>query len=137
MVSSKTCVPASCPCGSGRTYAECCGPFHDGEGAPTAEALMRSRYSAYVLQLEPYLLDTWHAGTRPPSLDLDQGETTRWLGLEIRRHQRTGPDSATVEFVARYKIGGRACRLHEISRFVLEDGHWHYVDGVFPDKGTR
>ena len=136
MASSKTGVPA-CPCGSGRTYAECCGLYHNGEDAPTAEALMRSRYSAYVLRLEPYLLDTWHAGTRPPSLDLDQDGTTRWLGLEIRRHERTGPDSATVEFVARYKMAGRAFRLHEISRFIHEDGRWYYVDGYFPDKGTR
>lgn len=136
VVSSKTSEP-TCPCGSGRDYAECCSPFHGGEDAPTAEALMRSRYSAYVLRLEPYVLDTWHASTRPPSLDLDQDGTTHWLGLEIRRHERTGADSATVEFVARYKIAGRAFRLHEISRFIREDGRWHYVDGAFPDKGRR
>lgn len=125
---------AACPCGSGKDYAQCCGPFHDGQDAPTAEALMRSRYSAYVLALEPYLLDTWHAGTRPPSLDLDEDGPTRWLGLEIRRHQRTGPDSATVEFVARYKISGRAFRLHEISRFIQEEGRWYYVNGEFQEK---
>ena len=136
VASSKTREPA-CPCGSGRTYGECCGLYHDGESAPTAEALMRSRYSAYVLQLEHYLLETWHASTRPPSLDLAQEEATRWLGLEIRHHQRTGPDSATVEFVARYKIAGRGFRLHEISRFIREDACWYYVDGAFPEKGTR
>lgn len=93
---------------------------------------MRSRYSAYVLGLEPYLLATWHAGTRPTALDLDKETSPRWLGLDIKRHQATGPDSAVVEFVARYKTGGRAHRLHEVSRFVREDGRWYYVDGEFP-----
>ena len=93
---------------------------------------MRSRYSAYVLGLEDYLLATWHASTRPTALDLDKETSPRWLGLDIKRHQATGPDSAVVEFVARYKTGGRAHRLHEISRFVREDGRWYYVDGEFP-----
>ena len=93
---------------------------------------MRSRYSAYVLGLEPYLLATWHASTRPTALDLDKETSPRWLGLDIKRHQATGPDSAVVEFVARYKTGGRAHRLHEVSRFVREDGRWYYVDGEFP-----
>ena len=93
---------------------------------------MRSRYSAYVLGLEPYLLATWHAGTRPTALDLDKETSPRWLGLDIKRHQATSPDSAVVEFVARYKTGGRAHRLHEVSRFVREDGRWYYVDGEFP-----
>jgi len=135
-VASRKTRLTACPCGSGRTYGKCCGLYHDGESAPTAEALMRSRYSAYVLQLEHYLLDTWHASTRRPSLDLAQEGTTRWLGLEIRHHQRTGPDSATVEFVARYKIAGRAFRLHEISRFIREDARWYYVDGAFPERGV-
>ena len=93
---------------------------------------MRSRYSAYVLGLEPYLLATWHASTRPTALDLDKETSPRWLGLDIKRHQATDPDSAVVEFVARYKTGGRAHRLHEASRFVREDGRWYYVDGEFP-----
>ena len=124
---------AICPCGSGNLLDACCGHYHEGLPAPCAEALMRSRYAAYVMQFEAYVLDTWHAGTRPPSLDLQQDTATRWLGLEIRRHQTTGADSALVEFVARYKIAGRAFRLHEISRFVREDGGWYYVDGTFPD----
>ena len=89
---------------------------------------MRSRYSAYVLRLEPYLLATWHASTRPASLDLAD-DTARWLGLEIRRHETPAADRAVVEFVARYKIGGRAQRLHETSRFVREEGRWYYLDG--------
>ncbi len=136
MASNKTGVPA-CSCGRGRDYVKCCGAFHGGVAAPTAEALMRSRYAAYALQLEPYLLDTWHASTRPPSLDLHQDGKTHWLGLEIRHHEQTGPDTATVEFVARYKIAGRAFRLHEISRFIHENGKWYYVDGSFPGKSTR
>ncbi len=94
---------------------------------------MRSRYSAYVQRLEPYLLATWHATTRPASLDLAT-DTARWLGLEIRRHETSDTDRAVVEFVARYRIGGRAQRLHEISRFVREDGRWFYVDGEFPGQ---
>jgi SEC-C motif-containing protein len=121
--------PSACPCGQPKDYAECCGPFHAGAPAPTAEALMRSRYSAYVLALEAYLQATWHASTRPAQAGAD--EETRWLGLQIKRHEATGADSALVEFVARYKCAGRAHRLHEISRFVREDGRWYYVDGEF------
>lgn len=129
-------VPASaCPCGSGKSYARCCEPFHAGAAAPTAEALMRSRYSAYVGKLEPYLLSTWHAQTRPAALEPDEGEAIKWLGLTVKRHETTGADSAIVEFVARYRIGGAsAVRMHEISRFVREDGRWFYLDGSFPEK---
>jgi len=90
---------------------------------------MRSRYSAYVLGNEPYLLATWHAATRPVSLELDRDGTTKWLGLEVRHHAHGGANAATVEFVARYKIGGRAARMHETSRFVREGDRWYYVDG--------
>jgi len=89
---------------------------------------MRSRYSAYVLERQDYLLDTWHPDTRPAALDF---VADKWLGLEIRQHLTESDDRATVEFVARYKIGGRAYRLHEISRFVREQGRWFYVDGEF------
>ena len=90
---------------------------------------MRARYSAYAHQLEPYLLTTWYTGTRPSPPLFDESEKTRWLGLEIKCHEMTGTASAIVEFVARYKVGGRAHRLHETSRFVCEDGRWFYVDG--------
>lgn len=92
---------------------------------------MRSRYSAYVLRLEPYLLATWHPSTRPAALNLAaQDPTLRWLGLAVKRHQALDADHAIVEFVARSRAGGgRAQRLHEISRFVREDGRWYYVDG--------
>ena len=89
---------------------------------------MRSRYSAYVLGLHDYLLETWHASTRPAQLD-PMPDGLKWLGLELRRHQVTGPNAATVEFVARSKLAGKAHRLHETSHFVFEGGQWWYVDG--------
>ena len=128
---------ATCPCGSLKPYEECCAPYHAGKAAPTAKALMRSRYCAYVRSLEGYLQGTWHASTRPPTSDLSADKDTRWLGLEIRRHETTGADTAIVEFVARYKVGGRAHRLHEVSRFIREDGRWYYLDGEFPEKVGR
>lgn len=124
---------ATCPCGGG-DYAACCGRYHIGALAPDAESLMRSRYSAYVLKQEAYLLATWHPDTRPATLEL-ANDDTKWLKLEVKKHLMTDSDHATVEFVARYKIGGRAHRLHEISRFVCEDDHWFYVDGEFPNTG--
>ena len=123
-------LDTTCPCGSGRAFAECCGPYLAGTALPaTAEALMRSRYSAYVLCDEAYLLATWHPDTRPASLDFDREPPTKWLGLAIKRHEDKGDGRAVVEFVARYKIGGRAHRLHEASRFVREHGRWWYVTG--------
>lgn len=123
--------PPACPCGSGLPYAGCCGPWHEGPlwlQAPDAAALMRSRYSAYVLSLTDYLLATWHPKTRPVSMDApDAG--LRWLGLDVRGHTVIDANHATVEFVARSKVGGRAHRLHEVSRFVREGGRWYYVDG--------
>ena len=125
---------SACHCGSGKPYAACCGRLHSGaENAASAEALMRSRYSAYVLGLEPYLLATWHASTRPAALHLAEDAGTKWLGLEVRRHQTQDASHATVEFVARYRIAGRGHRLHETSRFVCEDGRWFYVDGDVSD----
>lgn len=117
---------SACPCASGATYLACCGRWHAGAPAPDAQALMRSRYSAFVLGLTDHLLATWHPSTRPASLTLDAGVT--WLGLEVRRHAADS-DHASVEFVARSKLGGRATRLHETSRFVREAGRWYYVDG--------
>ncbi|MDI6745505.1 MAG: YchJ family metal-binding protein [Rhodocyclaceae bacterium] len=120
----------TCPCGRPLPYASCCGLWHGGAPAPDAETLMRSRYSAYVLGLEDYLLATWHATTRPADLQLATTPPPRWLGLTVKRYDSTGTDTAVVEFIARHKIGGRAERLHEISRFVREDGRWYYLDGA-------
>jgi SEC-C motif-containing protein len=126
--------PSPCPCGSGKPCEHCCGRYLDGgEPAPTAEALMRSRYSAYVRLREDYLLATWHPTTRPATLDLANEASTKWLGLDVRRHEQPDADHAVVEFVARYKINGRAHRLQEVSRFVREDGRWLYLDGQVAD----
>ncbi|OJY55790.1 YchJ family metal-binding protein [Thiobacillus sp. 0-1251] len=119
----------ACPCGSGRPLADCCGRFHVGERAPDAESLMRSRYSAYVLGLEDYLRATWHPATCPIALGLDAVPRPQWLGLTVKVHTPLDETHATVEFVARYKLNGRAFKLHETSRFERVDGRWLYVDG--------
>lgn len=94
---------------------------------------MRSRYSAYVLGLEAYLLASWHPDTRPTALDLAEEAPVKWLGLQIRAAAQEG-DSAWVHFVARYKVAGRAYRLEERSRFLRVAGAWLYLDGdVIPD----
>ena len=116
-----------CPCGGG-LYARCCGPLHEGAVAASAVALMRSRYSAYALGLYDYLRATWHASTLPDSLGEEDGDALKWLGLQVKNHREDG-DGATVEFVARFRVRGRGQRLHEISRFVREDGRWFYLDG--------
>ncbi len=92
---------------------------------------MRSRYSAYVLKREDYLLTTWHADTQPAALSLAaQLPAPTWLGLDIRAQRDIDAQHATVEFIARYRLGGgRAQRQHEIGRFVREAGRWYYVDG--------
>lgn len=126
----------ACPCGrvDGKarplSYAACCERFiahFATTPAPDAEHLMRSRYSAFVRADADYLQATWHASQRPATLDFDAA--TRWLGLSVKDFQVTGEDRAEVEFVARYRIAGRAVRLHERSRFVREAGRWFYVDG--------
>ena len=124
-------MDSGCLCGSGEMFDVCCGIYLSGHTpAPTAEALMRSRYTAYAVQNEAYLLMTWHPSTRPASLDLAADTTTKWIGLDVKRFEITGPDSALVEFVARYKVGGRAQRMHETSKFVREQGRWFYVEAV-------
>ncbi len=117
---------APCPCGSGEAYEGCCGRLHRGEHpAATAEALMRSRYCAFVKGDEGYLLRTWHPRTRPTRLELDPA--VRWTGLEILA--TTGGTAfhttGTVTFRASYAGGA----LREHSRFERADGAWLYVDG--------
>lgn len=90
---------------------------------------MRSRYTAYTLGDAAYLMATWHPATRPESLVLDEAPRPKWLGLDVTRHELVDADHAVVEFVARYKVGGRAHRMHETSRFERVEGHWLYVDG--------
>ncbi len=116
-----------CPCDTGMTYAACCGVYHSGTPAPTAQALMRSRYSAYVKALDPYILATWHASKRPRSIG-GRFPGHQWVRLSVKRAKQDG-DAAVVEFVAVSKVNGKAARLHETSRFVREAGRWYYVDG--------
>ena len=119
-----------CSCGSNKEYAQCCGQYISGATtAPTAEALMRSRYTAYTLKEEGYLLQTWHTSTRPEKLDLSSDTVTKWIGLEVKRQQQQDETHAIVEFVAKYKINGRAHRMHETSHFEKGEGKWFYVDG--------
>ena len=117
-------------CLSGELYVQCCGRFHSGAAeAATAEQLMRSRYSAFVRLDADYLLRTWHPDTAPATLELDPG--MGWRRLDILATSGGGPfDSAgTVEFKAHYRYDGARGVLHEVSRFVREDGRWYYVDG--------
>jgi len=92
---------------------------------------MRSRYTAFVLKFEAYLLATWHPTTRPTSLNLAEDPPIKWLGLQIKRAENVNENFATVEFVARYKIAGKATRLHETSQFERIDGRWYYLTGEY------
>ena len=121
-----------CPCGSNQNYAECCQLFHVGKYLPvTAEALMRSRYSAYVFKNSDYLLATWYKTTRPKQLDFSQDNTT-WKKLEILNCKKGGAkdDKGRVEFNAFYVQDNEIRLMHEISRFKKIAGRWFYVDGV-------
>ena len=120
---------AACPCGSGRGYAECCGPLHAGAPALTAEALMRSRFSAFARGDAAYLTASWHPLTRPRDLDLDADVV--WRRLQIVDTVAGGPGDAegVVEFRASYRAPDGAGLLHERSHFTRVDGRWVYVDG--------
>ncbi len=123
-------MPSTCLCGKPLPFERCCGRFiRAGETVPNAEHLMRSRYTAFVLRDVTWLLATWHPATRPTDLALNEEPSPQWLGLQVQRFEVQDTDHATVEFVARYKVNGRAHRLHEISHFERLDGHWFYRDG--------
>jgi SEC-C motif-containing protein len=124
-------VSERCPCGTGETYQACCGPRHDGSvPAPTAETLMRSRYSAFARGDSGYLVATWDASTRPPAVDLDPER--RWVRLEIVDVVDGGPfaEAGVVEFRAHHRDGGARGVQHERSRFVRRRGRWFYLDAV-------
>ena len=111
--------------------SQCCGRYldhFDTTPAPDAESLMRSRYSAFVLERGSYLKQTWLDTTCPPDLSFEPN--VKWLGLEVRAHRLTGLNQAEVEFVALSRLKGQPTRLHELSRFVKDNGRWFYVDGI-------
>lgn len=118
-----------CYCGSKQPFVSCCQPIIEGQAATTAEQLMRSRYSAFCIKDKDFLLASWHHENRPDKLDFD--EQQQWLGLKILKVQDGSElhQAGIVEFVARYKINGKASRLHEISQFVNIDGQWFYSTG--------
>jgi SEC-C motif-containing protein len=128
-----------CPCGSGRPYDQCCAPFHRGAPAPTAEALMRSRYSAYALGEIDYLLATHDPSTAG---DVDREATARWareskwLGLQILSAERgaEGDEEGVVEFAARFRHGSEEATHLERSVFRRREGRWLYVEGSTPRR---
>ncbi|MAK55767.1 MAG: hypothetical protein CML17_07990 [Pusillimonas sp.] len=131
--------PDSCPCGNNASYEACCKRWHHGSerlNAPDAPTLMRSRYTAFVLNELAYLLETWHPDTRPTHLE-PNAPGVKWLGLQLRNHTQQDTTHATVEFVARSRLNGQANRLHEVSRFIRENGQWFYVDGDFVQKPSN
>ncbi|XVV06867.1 YchJ family protein [Actinosynnema sp. CA-248983] len=124
-------VPTTCPCGLGEPYESCCGPFHAGtRTAPTAEALMRSRFTAFARRNEAYLLQTWHPTTRPKHIDFDPDQ--QWTRLRIHDRTEGTPfhTTGTVEFTAHYRYRDQPRELHENSRFVRENNRWLYVAPV-------
>ncbi|ASG22065.1 YchJ family protein [Nitrospirillum viridazoti] len=127
---------SQCHCGSARAYEDCCGPYHAGTALPpTAEALMRSRYSAFIVHNIDYLQSTLLPETAE---DFNREETeqwardSKWQGLEVRWTEAGGPedDTGKVEFVARFNFEGKDYLHHETSRFEKRDGRWYYVDGA-------
>ncbi|WP_293695138.1 YchJ family metal-binding protein [uncultured Agrococcus sp.] len=126
-----------CPCGAGLTFGECCRPVHAGErDAPTAESLMRSRFTAFAVGDETYLLSSWHPSSRPANVGIEPG--IRWLRLDIVETVAGGPfdRDGVVEFVAHYRSSEGPGRLRERSRFV-RDRAWLYVGGEVTEHGVQ
>ncbi|MBQ0833862.1 YchJ family protein [Marinobacter sp.] len=121
-----------CPCGSQRRYAECCQRYHSGEKAPSPEALMRSRFTAFVLKIESYLRASWHTSTRPAELGLDNSPD--WVSLRILDTGQNG-DNGQVHFQAIYRLNPGWGYLQEHSQFVRENGRWYYLEGQ-PHEGV-
>ncbi|TDV42870.1 SEC-C motif-containing protein [Pseudomonas graminis] len=133
---------AICPCGSGNLLDGCCGRYHAGQPAPCAEALMRSRYSAYVLGLVDYLLDTTlpaqKAGLDRDGISQWSAQST-WLGLEVEGTELIGgqPEHAFVTFTARWHDADGEHRHRERSAFVQHDGRWYFIDPTVSLKAGR
>jgi SEC-C motif-containing protein len=126
----------SCPCGSGNSYRHCCCNYHSGELYPaTAEALMRSRYTAYVLKNADYLLGSWSPKTRPVQIDFSM-PAVNWSGLEIIAIKKgtATDDKGMISFKAFYKADGKDHVMNEVSRFSKIAGRWYYVDGIVKEN---
>ena len=120
--------PRQCPCNSGISFAQCCQPLLSGSKiAATAESLMRSRYSAYVMRDISYVLKTWHASTRPSAID--PATLPNWCSLQIIRTEKgqVDDDEGVVEFIAKACSLQNTMELHEVSRFIKVAGQWVYV----------
>ncbi|WP_437610607.1 YchJ family protein [Erwinia sp. V71] len=131
-----------CPCCSGMQYSLCCAPWLDGTAIPpTPEALMRSRYTAYVKQRAGYLVDSWHSSARHPQLHSVLEESfrdTEWLSLNVIAHEAGSHDNeGFVTFFARFRENQRIAAIHERSRFLREDQRWYYIDGTVPPVGRN
>jgi len=127
----------TCPCGSGKAFSECCESLiQGGEDAQTAEALMRSRYTAHVKLDFDYVHDTLHPSKRKEEdrKGADWSKNFEWQSLEVVRTEAGGPDDETgiVEFIAKYRKKGTAYAHHEIAEFAKEEGRWYFVDGETP-----
>lgn len=119
-----------CPCGSGSSLDDCCGALLAGNlQASTAEQLMRSRYTAYVMEDEAYLHRTWHPSLREKELPHEKSKLL-WQGLEIVKTEEgmAGDTSGTVEFIARFKVNNREGKVHEKSNFIYEEDRWYYLN---------
>lgn len=133
---------SQCPCGSGRDFEACCGPIIAGAEAPTAEALMRARYTAFSSGALDYLHSTLAPEAREdysPEETEKWARESQWRGLEILSTEAggEGDEIGVVEFIARYRVGGKDFAHHELSRFRREEGRWAYVDGLIPKPKQR
>lgn len=116
----------SCPCSSGLPYKDCCEPLHTGTPAASPEALMRSRYTAFALNLNHYLLRSWHSSTRPSQIE---PSPTQWKCLEIFGSGQE-EENGWVHFRATFLEQGQWGTLEERSLFCREAGHWRYLKGT-------
>lgn len=120
-----------CPCGSGDLFSNCCAPIIQNQGkAETAEQLMRSRYTAFTLADNKYLMESWAPETRPGEMNTED-DAIQWIGLEIESCEQGSAvdEDGSVTFTAGFLSSGHLCFLHEKSRFVKRDGLWYYLDG--------
>jgi len=121
----------TCPCGSGRSFHDCCEPYLSGEPIPDIETLLRARFSAYATANVNFIRQTWHPATRPARINLDNAESVKWLSLDIVRIERGSVEDqdGSIEFAAHYSVNGEEGDLHEISQFIREQGKWYYMEG--------